>query len=414
MWNCTRIFQLRWNTLIVVALVTTIPCGCVSTHRASRSVHSRQVAAESGPDAADQVLVQGDQREGLETEPTGDLVGSTVPESDPSTSDGSNLADPESDPSESTEPEIPTWDSKPEENEISTPGDLPETGLHGDVAFETPVEQDESVASEFQPLDFASDDSPDGNSVWLENDVPTSSAGIPSTEIQSEDLTGSTTSRSDSDEVHVSPTDTMLETLPVSDVETSSPAAAEKAENTESVVHDTSVVESHRIASRAADSEPRVELRTKEGTILLRLHPEAAPKHVERFVRLVQDGHWKSWRFYRVLKGNLAEFGDVGTVSADVESVDAEVALPNRRGALGAVRAPLFGNPTKSSAANRFYICLDSKPQLDAGFTVFGSVESGWETIEKLRTGPDHLNGQILPFESSDGLVEVRVVHAGE
>ena len=178
------------------------------------------------------------------------------------------------------------------------------------------------------------------------------------------------------------------------------------------IVDEHSAIEPDSEASRPEsldESFDRVEIRTPHGPIVFRLHREAAPRHVESFIRFVESGDWMSWVFYRVLSGEIVEFGVADGTSGVIDAgLSSEIVLPHRRGALGAVREPLLTNPGRRTTAQRFYVCLDAKPELDGEFTVFGTVESGWTVLEKLRAGPARLNGEVLPVDSADRPVAAR------
>ncbi len=65
--------------------------------------------------------------------------------------------------------------------------------------------------------------------------------------------------------------------------------------------------------------------------------------------------------------------------------VDAEIKLPHKKGNIAAARLSDKVNPEKRSNGSQFYICLQDLPQLDrAGYTVFGRVVRGMDTVEKI------------------------------
>ena len=47
-------------------------------------------------------------------------------------------------------------------------------------------------------------------------------------------------------------------------------------------------------------------------------------------------------------------------------------------------RMPDVINPKRESNGSQFYIALQDLTQLDGGYTVFGEVVSGWDTIDRI------------------------------
>ena len=56
--------------------------------------------------------------------------------------------------------------------------------------------------------------------------------------------------------------------------------------------------------------EPVVELVTSEGSLVLELRPDVAPRHVANFQRLVRDGFYDGLTFHRVVPGFVVQGGD--------------------------------------------------------------------------------------------------------
>lgn len=62
---------------------------------------------------------------------------------------------------------------------------------------------------------------------------------------------------------------------------------------------------------RVVDPDNLVIMDTSKGEIVLELLPELAPRHVERFQAYVKDGLYDQTVFHRVIKGFMAQGGDV-------------------------------------------------------------------------------------------------------
>lgn len=137
---------------------------------------------------------------------------------------------------------------------------------------------------------------------------------------------------------------------------------------------------------------PRVRLETSAGPIELGLYADRAPKHVENFLKLVDEGYYTGTRFHRVVRDFMIQGGDPNSKELDPGSwgmggpgykIDAEPSdLIHFRGALAAAK---MGGEVQSSGS-QFYITTGSPHHLDGLHTVFGTVISGWPAIEAIET----------------------------
>lgn len=171
------------------------------------------------------------------------------------------------------------------------------------------------------------------------------------------------------------------------------------------------------------DRKRDIELTTTEGTIVLRLY-DSTPLHRDNFLRLVKSKYYDGVLFHRVIKNFMIQAGDpnsknaapgvaLGNGGPDYK-VPAEFrpTLFHKKGVLAAARD---NNPEKASSGSQFYITqgktfsdagLDSLengrlagrkipaeqreiyktiggvPHLDQGYTVYGEVIKGLETVD--------------------------------
>lgn len=143
---------------------------------------------------------------------------------------------------------------------------------------------------------------------------------------------------------------------------------------------------------------------TEKGKILLRFFPDKAPKHVESFKILAREGFFDGTNFHRVISGFVIQGGDSNSKdgdrlndgqggragkyygfgdkkSPDTWTIPAEFnERPHKKGTLSMARSP----QDNDSAGSQFFICLDSLPDLDGKYTVFGEVVQGMDTVEKI------------------------------
>ncbi len=140
-------------------------------------------------------------------------------------------------------------------------------------------------------------------------------------------------------------------------------------------------------------ANPRVVIETVEGPIVLRLFPKNAPRTVANFTKLVREGYYDGLTFHRIVPGFVIQGGDPNSRNDNPfddgqggpdYTVPAEFGRKHLKGAVAMARLPDAANPTRASNGSQFYIALRDLPQLDGGYTVFGEVVSGWDTIAKL------------------------------
>ena len=144
-------------------------------------------------------------------------------------------------------------------------------------------------------------------------------------------------------------------------------------------------------------------LKLEYGDVEIKLFPEAAPNHVNRFKKLASEKKYDGVVFHRVIEGFIAQTGDVqygnsknfnknlvGTGGSSLPDLKAEFNnMPHIRGTLSMARS---SNP--NSANSQFFICFDSAPHLDRQYSVFGQVTKGMEFVDKIKKGNDP-NGSV-------------------
>lgn len=139
----------------------------------------------------------------------------------------------------------------------------------------------------------------------------------------------------------------------------------------------------------AADN-PMVDVETNIGHFTLELYPEKAPKTVENFLKYVKDGSYVGTQFHRVIPGFVAQGGGYDAAFNARPSSYGQVVNESKNG-LSNSRATIAMARTQhpDSATRQFYINLQNNSNLDAssykhGYTVFGKVVEGFNTVEKM------------------------------
>lgn len=144
--------------------------------------------------------------------------------------------------------------------------------------------------------------------------------------------------------------------------------------------------------ANAADN-PKVNIKTNMGNIVIELYPDKAPNTVTNFLAYVEKGAYNKTIFHRVIKGFMIQGGGFDT-SFNKKATDAPIdneannGLSNERGTISMART---NDP--HSATAQFFINVVDNPFLDHtskssrgwGYAVFGRVIEGMENADKIR-----------------------------
>ena len=122
---------------------------------------------------------------------------------------------------------------------------------------------------------------------------------------------------------------------------------------------------------------------TNRGTMRIQLYPDLAPLHVTNFLYLVRLGFHDGLKFHRVIPGFMAQGGcprGNGTGDAGYEFA-AEISPKVKHDKAGVLSTANRGPGTDSS---QFFLTFGPAPWLDGGYTIFGQVTEGLETLQGL------------------------------
>jgi cyclophilin family peptidyl-prolyl cis-trans isomerase len=139
---------------------------------------------------------------------------------------------------------------------------------------------------------------------------------------------------------------------------------------------------------------------TDLGTFRFEFAPDKAPKHVEQFLKLAQQGYYDGSAFHRVVANGIIQGGDPllknpktpknlwGTGGLNLLASEFSD-LKHERGVVSTARIPNKAD----SDGSQFFICVVPQPSLDGQFSTFGRVTEGMDVVERISQVPAGENG---------------------
>ncbi len=137
---------------------------------------------------------------------------------------------------------------------------------------------------------------------------------------------------------------------------------------------------------RLALHQYNVRLDTTKGAIVIAVHRDWAPNGADRFHELVTAGYFDDSRFFRVVKGQWAQFGinrdpKVATAWRERTIGDDSRMQSNTRGRVA------FAFAVPNGRTTQIYISLrDNSYQDEQGFVPFGEVVDGMDVADALNS----------------------------
>ena len=148
------------------------------------------------------------------------------------------------------------------------------------------------------------------------------------------------------------------------------------------------------LASQAAFAGPKVEFKTTMGNFVVELDDVKAPKTTANFLNYVKSGFYNGTIFHRVIDGFMIQGGGF-TADLNQKPTDAPVVSEAQNGLKNNVYTIAMARTSDpDSATSQFFINVKDNAALDYpnamgnGYTVFGKVISGTQTIDAIRKAP--------------------------
>jgi len=133
---------------------------------------------------------------------------------------------------------------------------------------------------------------------------------------------------------------------------------------------------------------------TPQGSFVIRLLAELAPRHAAHFVETARAGGYDGTTFHRIVTRGIIQGGDP-------LSKDPKQSARYGTGGLGLLKAELsdraFTRGTvaaarrpsgKDTGGSQFFVCVADQPALKGQYTIFGEVVSGMDVVDKISDTP--------------------------
>jgi peptidyl-prolyl cis-trans isomerase B (cyclophilin B) len=141
----------------------------------------------------------------------------------------------------------------------------------------------------------------------------------------------------------------------------------------------------------------KVKLETEKGTMLIELFEDDAPKTVENFVSLINDGFYDGLTFHRVIpnfviQGGCPKGDGTGGPGYKIDcELDGEKQFHDR-GVLSMAHAG------RNTGGSQFFICHSraNTAHLDRNHTVFGKVIENVDVVDKIQQGDKMLKLTVI------------------
>lgn len=147
-------------------------------------------------------------------------------------------------------------------------------------------------------------------------------------------------------------------------------------------------------ASQAAFAGPKVEFKTTMGNFVVELDDVKAPKTTANFLNYVKSGFYNGTIFHRVIDGFMIQGGGF-TADLNQKPTNPPVVSEAQNGLKNnAYTIAMARTSDPDSATAQFFINVKDNVGLDYpnamgnGYTVFGKVISGTQTIDAIRKIP--------------------------
>ena len=136
-------------------------------------------------------------------------------------------------------------------------------------------------------------------------------------------------------------------------------------------------------------------LHTNHGAVEVELFDEDAPKTVENFRKLSEDGFYNGLTFHRVIRDFMIQGGCPEGTGTGGPGYTFEDEFNQHKVVRGALAMANAGPNTNGSQF--FIVTTDAAPWLDGKHTVFGQVTSGMDAVDAIESQETDARDRPVP-----------------
>ena len=156
--------------------------------------------------------------------------------------------------------------------------------------------------------------------------------------------------------------------------------------------------------AQAAGPEDTLLLELKDGTVVIEMFPQLAPRHVARIKELTRQGYYDGKTWHRVIAGFMAQTGSPTGDGRGGTGHRLAAEFSSEKHVRGIASMARTSDPDSADA--QFFIMLAPAPHLDGSYTVWGRVVSGMEFVDNIKKGERANNGMVV---DPDRIVSMKV-----
>ena len=162
-------------------------------------------------------------------------------------------------------------------------------------------------------------------------------------------------------------------------------------------------------SAMAADLENTLYMDVPAGRVVIEMRPDLAPATVAQIKTLVRQGFYDGLTFHRVIDGFMAQTGDPKGNGTGGSGHPLKAEFSNEKHVRGTVSMARASDP--NSADSQFFIMFAPAPALDGKYTIWGTVVSGMDNIDKVTKGDSARNGAVT---NPDKIIKMQVAADAE
>ena len=159
----------------------------------------------------------------------------------------------------------------------------------------------------------------------------------------------------------------------------------------------------------AADLENTLYMDVPAGRVVIEMRPDLAPATVAQIKALARRGFYDGLTFHRVIDGFMAQTGDPKGDGTGGSGHPLKAEFSNENHVRGTVSMARTSDP--NSADSQFFIMFAPAPSLDGKYTIWGTVTSGMDNVDKIKKGDPARNGAVT---NPDKIIKMQVAADAE